>query len=215
MEGNARRRPSATLNTSDSAKLLQGEPEAEPNKKHAPKGSKLLERPSTQAIIAIVLLVLLVLWSFSGVLTDQPRSGIFTFLRQPARHTADGETIGILLHPEDHSARDVRVIELHWTVTAGFRAPDGVRKRVYLINGKRFDYLQFGQGRTTLQKPQFASPYSYPRPSPAGFEFVHTDFTAKDSSQARPSRLARGILSGCMSTTRSTGTKACQSTGTA
>src|SRR5580700_11358235 len=139
MEGNARRRLSATLRTSNSAGLLQGEIEAEPNQKTASKASKLLEKPSIQAVIAVVLLVLLVLWSFSGVLTE-PRSNIFPFLRQPARHAADNETVGILLHPEDHSARNVQVIELQWTVTAGFRAPDGVRKRVYLINGKRFKY---------------------------------------------------------------------------
>jgi hypothetical protein len=145
MEGSARRRLSATLRTSNSAKLLQGELEAEPNQKNTSKTSKLLEKPSIQAVIAVILLVLMLLWSFSGALTDQPRPNIFPFLRQPARHATDEETIGISLHPEDHSARDVRIIELQWTVTADFRAPDGVRKRVYLINGKRFDYLQFIQ----------------------------------------------------------------------
>ena len=44
--------------------------------------------------------------------------------------------IGIALHPEDHIYRSTATIELNWTVTAGFRAPDGVQKRVYLINGE-------------------------------------------------------------------------------
>jgi hypothetical protein len=45
-------------------------------------------------------------------------------------------SLGILLHPEDHRLRDAGIITLHWTITSDFRAPDGVKKRVYLINGK-------------------------------------------------------------------------------
>ncbi|EEH49915.2 uncharacterized protein PADG_05994 [Paracoccidioides brasiliensis Pb18] len=40
------------------------------------------------------------------------------------------------LHPEDHIYRRATTIHLNWTVTAGDRHPDGVRKSVYLINGR-------------------------------------------------------------------------------
>ncbi|KAF2162658.1 multicopper oxidase [Zasmidium cellare ATCC 36951] len=39
-----------------------------------------------------------------------------------------------LLHPEEHAFRDATTQILHWRVTAGQRRPDGVLKRVYLIN---------------------------------------------------------------------------------
>ncbi|KAI5281256.1 hypothetical protein KEM54_003296 [Ascosphaera aggregata] len=38
------------------------------------------------------------------------------------------------LYPEDHIHRASKTIELNWTVTSGIRRPDGVLKRVYLIN---------------------------------------------------------------------------------
>ena len=39
------------------------------------------------------------------------------------------------LRPEDHVYRDVVTQTLDWSITAGQRRPDGVDKRVYLING--------------------------------------------------------------------------------
>jgi FtsP/CotA-like multicopper oxidase with cupredoxin domain len=41
----------------------------------------------------------------------------------------------ILLHPDEHVYREPSALEYNWSVTADFRAPDGVKKRVYLING--------------------------------------------------------------------------------
>jgi len=40
------------------------------------------------------------------------------------------------LHPEDHIFRYPTTIHYIWRVTSGIRFPDGVKKRVYLINGK-------------------------------------------------------------------------------
>lgn len=40
----------------------------------------------------------------------------------------------ILLHPEDHVSRPPTTLVYDWTVTKGYRSPDGVRKEVYLIN---------------------------------------------------------------------------------
>lgn len=41
----------------------------------------------------------------------------------------------IELHPQDHVHRPAATQYLDWRVTSGFRRPDGVLKRVYLING--------------------------------------------------------------------------------
>ncbi|KAK5730896.1 hypothetical protein LTR15_000834 [Elasticomyces elasticus] len=40
----------------------------------------------------------------------------------------------IRLHPEDHAYRLPTVIEHNWTISTGFRRPDGVLKQVYLVN---------------------------------------------------------------------------------
>jgi FtsP/CotA-like multicopper oxidase with cupredoxin domain len=42
--------------------------------------------------------------------------------------------LGIQLHPEDHVFRDPKAIAYNWTITSGFRSPDGVKKEVYLVN---------------------------------------------------------------------------------
>ena len=42
----------------------------------------------------------------------------------------------IELHPEDHAYRAPETQYLDWQVTSGLRRPDGVLKRVYLINGQ-------------------------------------------------------------------------------
>jgi hypothetical protein len=57
--------------------------------------------------------------------------------------TLNREGAGILLHPEDHIYRQAATVEHWWSVSTGFRAPDGVKKRVYLINGKRSCFKSF------------------------------------------------------------------------
>jgi hypothetical protein len=47
----------------------------------------------------------------------------------------------IELHPDDHVYRGPSTLPLNWSVTTGYLRPDGVLKRVYLING--------GQSRLT------------------------------------------------------------------
>jgi hypothetical protein len=42
---------------------------------------------------------------------------------------------GIELHPEDHAYRDPGIQHLDWTLSSKEMRPDGVLKRVYLING--------------------------------------------------------------------------------
>lgn len=53
----------------------------------------------------------------------------------------DGPFFDGVLHPEDHVFRNPRTLHYHWVITAGFRAPGGVKKRVYLINGNEINIL--------------------------------------------------------------------------
>jgi hypothetical protein len=40
------------------------------------------------------------------------------------------------LHAQEHTSRPPTTLVFNWNVTAGLRLPDGVEKRVYLVNGK-------------------------------------------------------------------------------
>lgn len=54
------------------------------------------------------------------------------------RHTRDlfdDSQLAIPLHPVEHSTRDPTTLTFEWHVTLGTRAPDGVEKQVYLVNG--------------------------------------------------------------------------------
>lgn len=63
------------------------------------------------------------------------RSQIGDFLAGKIDDPEGMPSLGIVLHPERHRSRNASIITLHWTVTSDFRAPDGVKKRVLLING--------------------------------------------------------------------------------
>lgn len=47
----------------------------------------------------------------------------------------DDSQLAIPLHPTEHSTRDPTTLTFEWHVTRGTRAPDGVEKLVYLVNG--------------------------------------------------------------------------------
>lgn len=53
----------------------------------------------------------------------------------PHQTNPDALRPSIQLHPEDHIHRAPTAQHLDWTVTADYIRPDGVLKRVYLING--------------------------------------------------------------------------------
>jgi hypothetical protein len=40
------------------------------------------------------------------------------------------------LHPKEHTRRLPTSLTHHWNITKGLRAPDGINKTVYLINGE-------------------------------------------------------------------------------
>lgn len=50
--------------------------------------------------------------------------------------TSNTREVTIALHPENHARRPATTLIHHWNITKGYRTPDGVRKLVYLINGK-------------------------------------------------------------------------------
>lgn len=52
-----------------------------------------------------------------------------------------GADDGSVLHPEDHIYREARTIHLAWNVSKATRSPDGVSKSVYLINGKKPQFI--------------------------------------------------------------------------
>lgn len=65
------------------------------------------------------------------------------------------------LHPEDHVFRQPRKISLEWSVTKESRAPDGVSKDIYLINGKPATGLLF----LSIAAPRLLTRHrSLPRP---------------------------------------------------
>ncbi|KAL6355471.1 hypothetical protein LRP88_11062 [Fusarium phalaenopsidis] len=46
----------------------------------------------------------------------------------------EDDPLGIWLHPEEHTSRPPTTLTFNWTISAGLRLPDGVQKRVYLVN---------------------------------------------------------------------------------
>lgn len=94
-----------------------------------------------------ILAVVVSLIFFFGLYTSwgqwrDSRSHASDFLTATSDNTVEEPSLGIALHPEEHRSRHPRRITLHWTITSDIRAPDGVKKRVYLINGN-FELLHF------------------------------------------------------------------------
>jgi hypothetical protein len=67
-----------------------------------------------------------------------PDFGLLSSLNHSSTESQSSEThLDQFLHPQDHVYRKPRTIYQHWAITKGYRAPDGVKKLVYLINGKK------------------------------------------------------------------------------
>jgi hypothetical protein len=60
-------------------------------------------------------------------------NAVFDLYQRP---TSTSREVTIQLHPEEHVRRSTTTLTHHWNITKGYRSPDGVRKLVYLINGK-------------------------------------------------------------------------------
>ena len=62
---------------------------------------------------------------------------VSTIAENPDSITAPGpeRDLKLLLQPEAHVSRDAEVRRFSWNITKSMRAPNGVQKEVYLING--------------------------------------------------------------------------------
>ncbi|UNI22443.1 hypothetical protein JDV02_008332 [Purpureocillium takamizusanense] len=81
-------------------------------------------------------------WTIIGVLvlTSVLALPLLAFLGRGASpavasHAPDGDQLAIRLHPDKHVARSPTTLTFNWNITRDLRAPDGVEKLVYLVNG--------------------------------------------------------------------------------
>lgn len=87
---------------------------------------------------SLLLVAIITVLSYASIFQRQtvPFSALHPFTKNAAGISASSLMLGIELHPEDHVSRGPVEIVHHWNITSGFRSPDGVRKRVYLVNGE-------------------------------------------------------------------------------
>ncbi len=68
-----------------------------------------------------------------------------------ASHHSESDQLAIRLHPDKHAARAPTTLTLDWNITRGVRAPDGVEKPVYLVNGSIHPYMSCALFTNRLQ----------------------------------------------------------------
>ena len=105
-----------------------------------PHGSKRPRSSHGVLISSLVVCVLIILAYFHQSNTPDPLQSLFPFQwtqgnKNSTAHDPDSVRPRIELHPEDHVCRDPLTQRLDWRVTSGNLRPDGVLKRVYLVNG--------------------------------------------------------------------------------
>ena len=130
--------PTVLLGTSSGLPSTVPTTEKEVTSGEEPKASNHQDSSSAQSksqwVKAAWVAVAVIVFSLTlVVLYDSHSQWIFTTLY--GQNHDRGSSIGIKLHPENHVYRAPAVIEHHWSISSGYRAPDGVRKRIYLING--------------------------------------------------------------------------------
>lgn len=79
-------------------------------------------------LLAFLALLYLSYYALSESFPNHPSSNLDS-------GSSDG-TLAILLHPEDHVYRRPTQQTHYWNVTSKYRSPDGVLKKIYLINGQ-------------------------------------------------------------------------------
>ncbi|KAF4633335.1 hypothetical protein G7Y89_g4775 [Cudoniella acicularis] len=82
---------------------------------------------------AIFLVTVCSISSFSKLIRVPSRSSAISWASEVPG--AEPSMLGIELHPFDHVFRTPKTITYNWTITSGYRYPDGVKKQVYLVNG--------------------------------------------------------------------------------
>lgn len=96
--------------------------------RYAALSSHFLKRSCTVRWIASLIVVSL-LSIFGAIITS---SGA----REQFSENGQDTPLAYRLHAREHASRLPTTLVFSWNVTAGLRSPDGVEKRVYLINGK-------------------------------------------------------------------------------
>lgn len=106
-----------------------------------PRGTQ--PRPPRKALLATALLATLLLAFL--LISHTPSLSLWRHLpnitslgsnRGPSKQETYGHSPNTFtLRPEDHVFRNATTVTHHWRITAGDRRPDGVLKRVYLVNG--------------------------------------------------------------------------------
>jgi FtsP/CotA-like multicopper oxidase with cupredoxin domain len=123
-------------------------------------------------VLVILVLISGVLYDTIGwYLTDRLHLVFGTLGRQPnLAHT---------LNPQEHVNREPKTIRHVWKVTTGFRAPDGVRKRVYLINGLSQTSSKQKHDELTPVPGQFPGPWIEARSGDDIVIDVHNDLSGE------------------------------------
>lgn len=105
----------------------------EPKTKDVKTAASSQEKPWKSARLAFALLAFVVsaavLFRALGVEIVSPAA-----ISGAIPHLESARRLGISLHPEYHATRPPKNVTLDWRVSAAMRSPDGVRKRVYLVN---------------------------------------------------------------------------------
>ncbi|KAB8349427.1 hypothetical protein FH972_023454 [Carpinus fangiana] len=96
-----------------------------------------------RGVVVVLLVVFAILAIDSTRLSDQLPDVIRQMLADGSNKLSGSNlksqptpNLATLLHPKEHIGRPPSIKTLHWTVTSDFRRPDGVNKKVYLINGQ-------------------------------------------------------------------------------
>jgi hypothetical protein len=79
-------------------------------------------------ILVVLVLIIAILYNLKGQYLSNGVHLGFTSSSRPSN-------LAYTLSPQEHVHRAPKTIHHVWKITTGFRAPDGVRKRVYLVNG--------------------------------------------------------------------------------
>jgi hypothetical protein len=116
-----------------SALPAQSFEEMSPRDKHWPRSPPRRKRPAFYCLI-LLLLSSIVLFR----LTYRNFSALYLTAFGPSHESGPPRGFSIQLHPKDHVRRLPTSLTHHWNITKGLRAPDGVNKTVYLINGGQY-----------------------------------------------------------------------------
>ncbi|KAL2803430.1 multicopper oxidase-domain-containing protein [Aspergillus granulosus] len=130
----SRRRKSCPGDKSDQTNSSQSTPQ-----KHEKESERKAHWHRGLILYAVAVCIVSLLLFWNQYMTPRPQS--FLFAEDHVNRSGlgiknpDASRPGIELHLEDHIYREPITHHLEWTVTADNLRPDGVLKRVYLING--------------------------------------------------------------------------------